>query len=466
MMQKIQKFGGAMFTPVLLFAFSGIMVGITTVLTSEVIVGSIAEATTTWYKVWWTVKEGAWTIFRQIPLLFVVSLPIGLAKKQQARACMEALLLYLTFNYFIAAILTNWGTALGVDYSVEAGNGTGLALVASIKTLDTNMVGALVVAGIVVYLHNKYFNTKLPEWLGVFKGSCFVCAIGFFVMLALAVVFCFVWPIIQTGMKSLQGFFMESGPIGVWVFSFCERILIPTGLHHFVYMPFAYESIAVDGGFKAAWALNLSEYAASSKSLATLFPAGRYLGDAISYVFLFLGDHVPFIAVAVLAACLPWMIMAGMHTALSPFMIQNMDTIGYDAVIRPAFVLHNVAEGGACLGVALRTKDKEFRSECLSLAVGAIVAGVTEPAIYGCNLKYKKPMYGVMGGAAIGGIVASLLGARAFVFGYSNLLAIAPMFLSTAWAMFIGAAVSIVAAAIITYVLGIDEGPIKAAKRK
>lgn len=130
MMQKIQKFGGAMFTPVLLFAFSGIMVGLTTVLTSEVIVGSIAEATTTWYKVWWTVKEGAWTIFRQIPLLFVVSLPIGLAKKQQARACMEALLLYLTFNYFIAAILTNWGTALGVDYSIEAGNGTGLALVA------------------------------------------------------------------------------------------------------------------------------------------------------------------------------------------------------------------------------------------------------------------------------------------------------------------------------------------------
>ena len=90
---------------------------------------------------------------------------------------MEALLLYLTFNYFIAAILTNWGAALGVDYSVEAGNGTGLALVASIKTLDTNMVGALVVAGVVVYLHNKYFNTKLPEWLGVFKGSCFVCAI-------------------------------------------------------------------------------------------------------------------------------------------------------------------------------------------------------------------------------------------------------------------------------------------------
>lgn len=189
-------------------------------------------------------------------------------------------------------------------------------------------------------------------------------------------------------------------------------------------------------------------------------PAGRYLGDAISYVFLFLGDTVPFIAVAALAACLPWMIMAGMHTALSPFMISNIDTIGYDAVIRPAFVLHNVAQGGACLGVALRTKDKEFKAECLSLAVGAIVAGVTEPAIYGCNLKYKKPMFGVMGGAAIGGVAASLLGARAVVFGYSNLLAIFPMFLQTAGAMFAGAGIAIAAAAIITYILGIDENPV------
>ncbi len=190
-------------------------------------------------------------------------------------------------------------------------------------------------------------------------------------------------------------------------------------------------------------------------------PAGRYVGDAISGIFLFLGDKIPFIAVAVLAMCLPWMIMAGMHTALSPFMVQNLESIGYDAVIRPAFVLHNVSEGGACLGVALRTKDKEFRSECLSLAVGAIVAGVTEPAIYGCNLKYRKPMFGVMGGAAIGGVVAALLGAKAVVMGYSNLLAVAPMFMETAWAMFIGIAVAIVSSAAITFVLGIEEKPAK-----
>lgn len=213
----------------------------------------------------------------------------------------------------------------------------------------------------------------------------------------------------------------------------------------------------IPGIFKSILVGSLTILVTGVLAFTVLGPVGRYCGDAISYVFLFLGNHVPFIAVGALGACLPWMIMTGMHTAMAPFMITNIESIGYDAIIRPAFVLHNMAEGGACLGVALRTKNKEFRSECISLAVGAIVAGVTEPCIYGCNLKYKKPMYGVMGGAAAGGVVASLLGAKAFVYGYSNLFAIAPMFLQTTLAMFIGIAVAIVVAAIITYVLGIDE---------
>lgn len=213
----------------------------------------------------------------------------------------------------------------------------------------------------------------------------------------------------------------------------------------------------IPGIFKSILVGSLTCLICGTLAFVVLGPLGRYVGDFISNIFLFLGDKIPFIAVAVLAACLPWMIMAGMHTALSPFMQQNIDNNGYDNVIRPAFVLHNMAEGGACLGVALRTKDAEERSELISLAVGAIVAGVTEPAIYGCNLKYKKPMFGVMAGGAAGGVVAALLGAKAFIFGYSNLLGVAPMFLQTAGAMFAGIAVCIVVAALVTYVLGIEE---------
>ena len=145
-----------------------------------------------------------------------------------------------------------------------------------------------------------------------------------------------------------------------------------------------------------------------------LGPLGNYIGSAISGVFVWMGSNIGFLAVGVLSACLPWLVMTGMHHAISPFMAQSIANPGYDPIFRPSFILHNMAEGGACLGVGLRTKDPEFRSECLSLAFGCIVAGVTEPTIYGVNLKLKKPMYGVMAGGAAGGIVTGLLGARAY----------------------------------------------------
>ena len=116
MMQKIQKFGGAMFTPVLLFAFAGIVVGVGTLFTTEAIMGDLAKPDSLFYQCWNVILQGGWTVFNQLPLLFAVSLPIGMAKKQNARCCMEALVLYLTFHYFLSTMLSQWGTAFGVDF--------------------------------------------------------------------------------------------------------------------------------------------------------------------------------------------------------------------------------------------------------------------------------------------------------------------------------------------------------------
>lgn len=187
-----------------------------------------------------------------------------------------------------------------------------------------------------------------------------------------------------------------------------------------------------------------------------LGPLGGFVGSMISGVFVWLGSNVGPVAVCILSACLPWLIMAGMHHAISPFMAQSIADPGYDPIFRPSFILHNMAEGGACLGVGLRSKDAQFRSECFSLAFGCIVAGVTEPAIYGINFKLKKPMLGVMAGGAVGGIVTGLLGARAYAMGYSTVLAL-PIFEDTILAMAIGIVVSIVVAAAVTFVLGYNE---------
>lgn len=285
MMQKIQRFGGAMFTPVLLFAFSGIMVGFAILFKNPSIMGSLASEGSQWLNFWTLIEEGAWTVFRQLPLLFVVGLPISLAKKQQARACMEALVVYLMFNYFLGAILNIWGPTFGVDFANEVGGTSGLALIAGIKTLDMGMIGAIAISGIVVYLHNKYFDVELPEFLGTFRGSSFVVMIAFFVMIPVAFLSALIWPKIQILIGSLQSFFTSSGVIGVWLYTFLERILIPTGLHHFIYSPFIFDSAVVQGGINTYWATHLGEFASSTQSLKELFPAGGFALHGMSKVF-------------------------------------------------------------------------------------------------------------------------------------------------------------------------------------
>ena len=284
-MQKIQKFGGAMFTPVLLFAFAGIVIGIGTLFTTETIMGSLAAPSSMWYKCWNVLLQGGWTVFNQLPLLFVVGLPIGMAKKQNARCCMEALVLYLTFHYFLSTILSQWGGVFGVDFAQEVGGTSGLTMIANIKTLDMGMMGALAIAGIVIYLHNRYFDTELPEWLGTFSGSTFVFMVGFFVMIPVAVLAALLWPKIQLGMFAFQGFVKGAGALGIWVFVFLERALIPFGLHHILYSPFYYDNVVVPGGLYAYWATKLPEIAASSASLKSLVPMAGFTSTGFSKIF-------------------------------------------------------------------------------------------------------------------------------------------------------------------------------------
>lgn len=284
-MQKVQRFGGAMFTPVLLFSFFGIMVALSILCKNPDIVGGIANKGTLWYDFWFIVEQGAWTVFSQMPLLFVIALPIGLAQKNQARASMESFVIYIVFNYYVSAMLTLWGPMFGVDFTKEAVSGSGLAMIANIKTLDFGMIGAIFIAAVTVYLHNKFFDVNLPDFLGVFKGSSLVVIVGFFAMLPIAYIFCLVWPHVQMGIYSMQEFFKMSGVFGVWLYTFLERILIPTGLHHFIWTPFILGPAVVDGGIKQYFFQHLNEFATAAHSLKEMFPQGGFALHGSSKMF-------------------------------------------------------------------------------------------------------------------------------------------------------------------------------------
>ena len=246
-----------MFTPVLLFAFAGIMVGLATTCMNPSIVGSLADPTHIWYKVWSMINAGANTVFNQLPLLFAISLPISLAKKQNARACMETFVIYMTFNYFLGEYLNQFGALMGVDFSAAVGGTSGLAMIGGVKTLDTGMVGAIIIAGIAIYLHNKFYDLDLPDYLGVFKGSAFVVVVGFFLMIPLSILVAYGWPFVQHLMLRFENFFSTSGIIGLGVYNLAQKLLLPFGIHHFIYAPVLFDNVIVEGGTIAYWSKHL-----------------------------------------------------------------------------------------------------------------------------------------------------------------------------------------------------------------
>lgn len=286
MLSHIQRFGGAMFTPVLLFPFAGIVVGIAIMLQNPLFVGeTLTTPDNLFAQVVHIIEEGGWTVFRNMPLIFAVGLPVGLAKQAHGRACLAVLVSFLTWNYFINAMGVTWGHYFGVDFNAEPIAGSGLTMVAGIKTLDTSIVGAIVISGFVTAIHNHFYEKQLPVFMGIFQGSSFVVIMAFLAMIPCAWLTLFGWPKVQMGIESLQMFLRNAGALGVWVYTFLERILIPTGLHHFIYGPFVFGPAVVEGGIQLYWAQHLQEFSQSTMPLKSLFPEGGFALHGNSKVF-------------------------------------------------------------------------------------------------------------------------------------------------------------------------------------
>lgn len=277
MLEKLQRFGGAMMTPVMLMPFAGIVLGLSSVFMNQDIMGSLAAEGSLWYIFWSMMYDGGYAIFNQLPLLFVISLPIGLAKKASGRAAMESFVIYIIFNYFVQSLLSNFGATLfNVDFSAEVGGTSGLTLIAGIKTLDMSVIGAIMVAAISIWIHNKWYEKRLSGALSSFQGSALVVIIGFVLMLPLAVAICFVWPMVQRAILELQTFLTQSGNLGVFLFTFLERVTIPTGLHHFLWTPIDLGPAVVPDGNWPHWMANISQFASSTAPLKELFPTGGF----------------------------------------------------------------------------------------------------------------------------------------------------------------------------------------------
>jgi len=148
-------------------------------------------------------------------------------------------------------------------------------------------------------------------------------------------------------------------------------------------------------------------------------PLGGIAGNLISKAFLVMYDTVPWLTVGIFSAIMPFTVMAGMAMAFLPVCLNNLATLGFDVIVLVTMYHSNMAQGAAALGVAARTKNTELKSNAIAAGISGIVAGITEPAMYGVNLVYGKPMVSACIGAGVGGLISGIAGVKGYVMGSS-----------------------------------------------
>lgn len=197
-------------------------------------------------------------------------------------------------------------------------------------------------------------------------------------------------------------------------------------------------------------------------ALIILGPLGYNLGVLLTTVILGLYNTLGWLALAILAAILPFMISLGMHKALVPYAVSSIASPGFDMLYLPASLAHNISEGGACLAVAFKTKDENLKSTAISAGISGLF-GITEPALYGVTLQHKKVMMSVAASSFIGGLAIGLMKIKAFT-AVGPGIASMPMYIDPANPAnirnaFIGLIISVVLSFVFTLFLYKDETP-------
>lgn len=186
---------------------------------------------------------------------------------------------------------------------------------------------------------------------------------------------------------------------------------------------------------------------ATALTLYIIGPVTDFIGSLIANGLVSLLEVAPLPAGFLIAMLWPCLIIFGMHWAFVPISQMNLGMLGYD-VIMPITVGTNFAMGFAVLAIFLKTKNTELKELTGAAAVSALFAGITEPAIYGAVLKYKRPFVIAAVSCGVAGAIAAAFGVQQPVYMATSLLTI-PAILGSVG---IGDVIALAVASVLTFV--------------
>ncbi|MBO1306704.1 PTS glucose transporter subunit IIA [Enterococcus sp. 669A] len=154
----------------------------------------------------------------------------------------------------------------------------------------------------------------------------------------------------------------------------------------------------------------------------SMFVGFLIIGPIITFATNILGagftalyDFSPIVMSVVVGFFWQPLVIFGLHWSLIPLAMINIQTLGSDTILAASFTA-SFAQTAVVMAMYFKLKDKKLKELCIPAVISGFF-GVTEPAIYGLTLPKKKPFVISMIGAAIGGLVTALFGAKSYVMG-------------------------------------------------
>lgn len=145
-------------------------------------------------------------------------------------------------------------------------------------------------------------------------------------------------------------------------------------------------------------------------AILAIGPMGIFIGESISAFVFMVQGKLGFLAVGIMGCLWPLLVITGMHRVFTPTILQTISETGMEGTVMPSEIGANLSLGGVSLAVALKTKNLELRQTALAAAGSALIAGTTEPALYGVAVRLKRPLIASLITGFVCGCLAGIAG--------------------------------------------------------
>lgn len=300
----LQKIGQTFMLPISLLPVAGLLLGIGSSLTNPTVIemynlqGVLHEGNFL-YGLLSIMADAGNIVFSHLGLFFGVSVAFGLAKSEKGTAALSAIIGYFIMYAAMTSTLHNFRDIEALSQV----QGLVSDYLGFNNTMNLGVLGGITIGLSVAYLHNRYYTIELPEALSFFGGTHFIPIAASLAGLGFGILFAYVWPVISWGFSSLGGLISSLGILGIFLYVFIYRALIPFGLHHVFYLPFWQTAIggtAVVNGQTVVGAQNIV-----FAQLAAGVPIDPHAAAHFSFMFPVMLFGIPAACLALYRAAYP-----------------------------------------------------------------------------------------------------------------------------------------------------------------